>query len=337
MAVPAGRVIVAFAPADARERFAPHPRHAAQTAIGIAWVAGSFVAVWAAIPEVADRWFKAWGSPIGAWMFLFAAGAWLYLQLAPGRGAIRIAPAAGWTLAATVMAAAYVVTWGTAPQLVRCQLAAAVVGCTMLAALGPKERRGAWGILLLMLLCVHVATSLDFFIGFPLRLVSSELAAAMLGPSVWASGTALSDGSAMYFVDAPCSGVKMLSASLGLGAGLAVLYRLRPMRTIALVPVAFALAIVGNAHRAATLFITHASPDDPVHGFIGVIVFAECAAVLWLAAEWLKRARWAERQRGSVWLRLPAGRLLSVSFIAACFAGAALPVASPSAASVVTA
>lgn len=302
----------------AQAKAAPPLRTALQTAIGISWVIASVAAVWVAMPELWMRWFAPWGSSMGAGVALFAVGAWLFLITAPAAGALRIAPARGWLTAAVALLVLYAFTWPAAPQMLRCELAAAIVGCAMLGTLASRVRRGAWGIIVLMLLCVHVATSLDFFIGFPLRLVSSNIAAFMLGPDVRAEGTALSNGATTFFVDAPCSGVRMLSASIAMGAGVAVLYQFNPMRTALLIVVSFALAIFGNAHRAATLYVAGIGPDYPEHGVVGIIVFAECALLLLLAANGIRRLKRLDARHQWVWSRLPAGRFLSVCFLMAC-------------------
>ncbi len=296
----------------------PPQRTAAQTAIGFVWVIASGGAVWAAAPELWSRWFSPWGSPMGAGVALFGAGAWLFLVTGPAAGPLRIAPARGWLGAAVALLVIYGLAWPVTPQLVRCELASAILGCVMLGTLAARARRGAWGILVLMLLCVHVATSLDFFIGFPLRVASSNIAAFMLGPDIRAEGTALSNGATTYFVDAPCSGVRMLSASIAMGAGVAVLYQFNPLRTLLLIWVSFVLAIFGNAHRAATLYVAGIGPDFPEHGALGIIVFAECSLLLMFAAHGLKQWKRLDVRRHFAWPRLPAGRMLSVCFVMAC-------------------
>ncbi|MCC6793732.1 MAG: exosortase/archaeosortase family protein [Candidatus Hydrogenedentes bacterium] len=302
----------------AHPKIVPPQRVALQTLIGFSWVLASVAAVWAAAPELWIRWFAPWGSPMGAVIALFAVGAWLFLITGPSGGPLRVAPARGWLIAAVVLLGLYALTWPTAPQLVRCELAAGIVGCTMMGTLASRSRRGAWGIAVLMLLCVHVATSLDFFIGFPLRVASSNIAAFMLGPEIRAEGTALSNGATTFFVDAPCSGVRMLSASIAMGAGVAVLYQFNPLRTALLIAISFALAIFGNAHRAATLYVAGIGPDYPEHGVLGIIVFAECALLLLVIANGIRSWKRLDARRHLVWPRLPAGRLLSVCFVMGC-------------------
>ncbi|MDZ4859078.1 MAG: exosortase/archaeosortase family protein [Candidatus Hydrogenedentes bacterium] len=297
------------------------PRHlirtAAQTAIGIFWVAGAAGAVWVSLPGVWDRWFQPWGSATSAGIFLIAIGMWLYLLTTPQRGVLRVAPASGWLLCGTLLLIAFAMVFARVPQLVSSEIAAAIVGCIMIGTLSTSSRAGAWGILVLMLLSIHVATSLDFFIGFPLRLVSSQFAGFLLGPNGSAVGAALTDGRSTFYVDAPCSGVRMLTASIAMGAAVSGLYQFNFRRTACLVAAAIALAIFGNAHRAATLFLIRVEPNDPMHEFIGIIVFVECALLLLFASAILSRWKALDTVPRYNFLRLPAPRGLCIAFVLA--------------------
>ncbi|MCC6485901.1 MAG: archaeosortase/exosortase family protein [Candidatus Hydrogenedentes bacterium] len=258
-------------------------------------------ACWGAGLHTWDRWTKGWGSPLSAYVF---AGALLLVWLAPlmafERQDLRLRFARGWALTASSLLLIYALVFTRVPQLVSCELAAAALACTLLGLLPDKLRSRSWGISILLLLSMHVSTSVEFFVGYPLRFVSTWIAALMLGPMAQSFGTALTDGINVYQIDAPCSGVKMLTSALVMGAALSVLLRLRPRATLALVAAAGVIAVLGNAHRAATLFVIGA-PETEVHAVIGIVVFIECALVLAGLGAFMKRRelRRLQRQRGA--------------------------------------
>ncbi|MCC6698850.1 MAG: archaeosortase/exosortase family protein [Candidatus Hydrogenedentes bacterium] len=246
-------------------------------------------ACWGAGLHAWDRWTKGWGSPLSAYVFVGAVFlVWITPLTAFERLDLRLGFARGWALAASSLLCAYACLFTRVPQLVSCELAAAALACTLLGLLPDELRCRSWGIGILLLLSMHVSTSVEFFVGYPLRFVSTWIAALMLGPMAQSFGTALTDGINVYQIDAPCSGVKMLTSALVMGAALSVLLRLRPRATLALVAAAGVIAVLGNAHRAATLFVIGA-PDTEAHAVIGVIVFAECAAVLVGLGAYMKR------------------------------------------------
>lgn len=132
----------------------------------------------------------------------------------------------------------------------------------------------------LVLLALPAIPTAQFLLGFPLRVATGELAVRMLratGLAVERQGAVLRFGDRMVAVDAPCSGVHMLWTALLLALLLALLGRLDGRRTAGLVLVAAALAIAGNALRAAALFFSETGYVElPAggHAGVGVVVFA---------------------------------------------------------------
>jgi hypothetical protein len=77
---------------------------------------------------------------------------------------------------------------------------------------------GLWSLLLLSLPSV---ASLEFFLGYPLRVLVGEATAFLLqmqGLDVWREGVCLHFGEKLIWIDAPCSGIKMLWFGLFLAA-----------------------------------------------------------------------------------------------------------------------
>ncbi|MCW4463586.1 exosortase/archaeosortase family protein [Sphingomonas sp. BT-65] len=137
-------------------------------------------------------------------------------------------------------------------------------------------------------LLLPVLPTLDFLLAYPLRRVSALITVGLLranGMDVGLNGVALEwQGQALLF-DGPCSGVRMLWASLVLASIVALAGAQRPLAYARSLLVATAIAILGNALRAASLFyVEHGRIErlqGPVaHEAVGVIAFALVAAGL---------------------------------------------------------
>lgn len=137
-------------------------------------------------------------------------------------------------------------------------------------------------------LLLPVLPTLDFLLAYPLRRVSALITVGLLrgnGMDVGLSGVALEwQGQALLF-DGPCSGVRMLWASLVLASIVALAGAQRPLAYARTLLIATAIAILGNALRAASLFyVEHGRIErlqGPVaHEAVGMIAFALVAAGL---------------------------------------------------------
>lgn len=137
----------------------------------------------------------------------------------------------------------------------------------------------------LALLALPVLPSLDFYLAYPMRLAGSAIAAAMLrlnGIAVGVEGVALSWNGSLLLFDAACSGVRMLWAGLFLVSGVALAAGFGPGRYARAIAIAAAVAIAGNAVRAASLFYVENGFAGPLHGplvheAVGLISFAMLA------------------------------------------------------------
>lgn len=147
----------------------------------------------------------------------------------------------------------------------------------------------------LALMGLPSAMILDFFLGYPLRVIATRLAAGLLsaaGLSVVRSGVELSTGDATVFVDAPCAGVRMLGAGLILAFALAQSFRFRAGRTLILAAVGLFAVILGNVARITilTLFEAEGIPlSHAAHDAIGCIALLLGATLCMLAATTLAR------------------------------------------------
>ncbi len=198
------------------------------------------------------------------------------------------------TLVATgLLLLAYAAAYRVAPPLLR-----GVIGFSALALpmSGLLRRRpfdlAVWGLLMLAL---PAMASLQFFVGYPLRVVVAQLAALQLrlgGTNVLAAGTILRWEELFVEVDAPCSGVKALWSGALLVCLLAFWLRLSNRRAAKLALGGLAIVVAGNSLRAAALFhleiAPHANLPGWLHAGVGVIVFAAMALAIAALAGWLE-------------------------------------------------
>ena len=150
----------------------------------------------------------------------------------------------------------YAATQHLLPPVARA-LAATVTLAVTLGALGVGRgaRAGVWGLLVLGLPLLPV---LQFPLAYPLRVASASLAAPLLrlgGVDAEAAGTCLRWAGELVWVDAPCSGARMIWSSLLVVCALAAFLRLGPGRTALATALALAVLVPANALRTAALFL----------------------------------------------------------------------------------
>ncbi len=136
----------------------------------------------------------------------------------------------------------------------------------------------------LLLLALPIIASLQFYLGYPLRLTTAHFAAPLLGLTgvdATASGAALLWNGQTILVDPPCAGIGMLWVGSYSAALLSYLNDASPRRTMLNGLFAAGVVFVANVLRNALLFFPEAgllpSPDW-LHATIGLVAFA--AAVL---------------------------------------------------------
>ena len=218
----------------------------------------------------------------------------LGLMTVPGdtwRRPVSSRAAAGAILLITVVALAQ----GSLPMLLRAgglMLALAVV-------LG--DGAGSAGRGALWVLSLPVMASLQFFAGYPLRVVAAEMSRAWIwlgGVATERVGVGLRWAEGEVVVDAPCSGVHLLWTASLLAAGLAAWMRLPPGRALVLAACAWVGVILTNGLRVGVLFFVETGLwplPSWGHDGIGWILFLGLTAVLaGLASRWSCRVANAE-------------------------------------------
>ena len=187
-----------------------------------------------------------------------------------------------------ILLAAYAALHAVLPPIARAAIAiAATLFCLHLAAFRERPPVAFWG---LVAMALPVLPSLQFVLGYPMRIVSAALSVGLLqahGLAVERQGTFLVWHGEMIQFDAPCSGVNMLWAGLLLMFMGCVLFRFGAIRVMVAVAISLVLAVATNVLRAASLFYVEAGliPQAPAwwHEAIGIVAFTlSAAATLWL-------------------------------------------------------
>jgi exosortase/archaeosortase family protein len=167
-----------------------------------------------------------------------------------------------------------------------------VLFCCHRAVIGRAPPPALWGV---SLLALPVLPSLQFFLGYPLRLIGAALTALLLqanGLAVARQGVDLVWRDEVLQFDAPCSGVNMLWAGLLLTLAIAWLNGSGAVRLAAALVLSLAMSLLFNVLRAASLFYLESGLLAGAgwwHEAIGVIAFALAAAATVLAANALER------------------------------------------------
>ena len=171
----------------------------------------------------------------------------------------------------------YTLSYQYLPDLVRGFLMILTLG-TLLSTMLSKERFHL-GLLGLLVLSLPLIASLQFYAGYPLRLVTTYLASEglnVIGVLVEQQGTSLLWTGEVISVDAPCSGVKMLWAGLYLAFTLSCFLGLNTKNTWLSYLGASVLIFVANVVRTTVLFFVEAKPDlfpESAHQWIGLLIF----------------------------------------------------------------
>jgi exosortase/archaeosortase family protein len=141
-------------------------------------------------------------------------------------------------------------------------------------------RRPATPLVALLLLALPLIASLQFYLGFPLRVFAAHAAAQLLGLAgidVRAAGAAIVHEGVAVLVDAPCAGIGMLWVGSYTAALLSYLARANGARTALNAAVAALLVLAANVARNTALFFPAAGLvhwPDWSHEAIGLAALA---------------------------------------------------------------
>lgn len=245
------------------------------------WLALLAAALWPTWLWMGQRMLDRSDDPLG---LLALAG--LSLLVWQQRRRLRPAPRLVWLALALGGAVAATLSQGWLPSLVVALLALTALASGLCAFL-PVSVASA-PVLGLSVLSLPLLASLQFYAGYPLRVITAEASRwlLMIGHDVERTGASLLVDGQLVIVDAPCSGVQM--AWFGYFSACAVtLYLARGNRSfLTRLPAVCVLVLAGNVLRNTVLVAAEAS-GNPVPGWVhegvGLLVLAGvCAAIAWV-------------------------------------------------------
>lgn len=255
----------------------------------------------------------------------FVALAALLVALWHARRRFCGVPRTGLLAIAALLAFASNLPIGGTPDLVRALVAsgALVVALAAIAARGEPIAPYAG----LAVLSLPLLSSLQFYAGFPLRVVTAEASRwllALTGSDVERVGSALMIDGHLVLVDAPCSGVQMAWVGYFTACVTAWLCRVPNRRFLATLPVVGTTVLTGNVLRNTVLVAADAdgvAMTDAMHAAVGLSAFALVALVigtLFVRARQLRPAVHEVRTRSGTATKRSAAWLLCVLATAAC-------------------
>jgi exosortase/archaeosortase family protein len=187
---------------------------------------------------------------------------------------------------------ALVLAYPWLPPLVRA--AVCLLCVTAIVSRMTSDRAFYLGTWLLALLSMPVLATVQFYLGYPLRLAAAALATPMLrtmGLPAVREGVQLVIGSEVILVDVPCSGARMLWVGLFLAVTLACLLKLGAVRTLLACVLSLAAILFGNALRVATLTMiesSHVAGPPWLHDGVGVSSFIPVCLIIAGGCLWLR-------------------------------------------------
>lgn len=170
------------------------------------WLALLAAALWPTFWWMGQRMVDGSDDPLGL-LSLAALGALAWVH----RRALRAAPRLGWLAAAMAGTLAATATRAHLPDLASTLVALLALAAGLAAFL--PARVAAAPVLGLSVLSLPLLASLQFYAGYPLRVVTAEASRwllALMQHDVSRSGTSLMVNGHLVIVDAPCSGVQMV-------------------------------------------------------------------------------------------------------------------------------
>lgn len=240
-----------------------------------------------------------------------------------------------WLAVAVAATLLYAFTTAEIPPLVRAGIAMTALTSTISVCwLGRRFHAGLW---LLLLLSLPVMATVDFYAGYPLRVVVTRIAALVLrcsGLAVTASGAILEWNGVLVAVDVPCSGIRMLWSGGFIALALACALRMPLKRVVALGIMSAILIIAGNILRATALFYTGAgiiSAPPWMHTGVGACAFALTSGGIFGGTAWLqsrsnRKIQAVADDKCAGKIRRLAGSVMLLVLATACLMAATAPV-----------
>jgi exosortase/archaeosortase family protein len=245
------------------------------------WPALVCVALWPTWRWIGQRMLDGSDDPLGL-LALAAMGLLLWRE----RGRLRASPRL--VLLALSLVAALLATGlrGHAPALVAAVFALLAVALCLMAFL-PRHVAGL-PVAGLAVLSLPLLASLQFYAGYPLRVITAEASRWLLqlGFEAERAGTALMVNGKLIIVDAPCSGVQMVWFGYFTACATALYLQRRNRDFVLRLPVVSVLVLLGNVVRNTLLVASEAAGqrvNATAHELAGLVVLAlVCCGIAWV-------------------------------------------------------
>ena len=274
------RWALAMRPARVDAFVAPAAVLAGRAALApLGWLAAFAAALWPAWTWAAARLADGSDDPLGLAAIVVLVVA--VVRLAPK---LRREPSLRWLAIAAALAAASTAGLATGPALLGALLAALSLAAALRAflAIGTPSLALAG----LAVLALPVVSSLQFYAGFPLRVVTAEASTRLLDALGFAAerqGSAMVVDGHLVIVDAPCSGVQMVWMAYFCACTVAWWARLSDRVFATRVAGVGLVVLIGNVVRNSVLVGLEARGAAPawLHAAVGTVVLGlVCIAVV---------------------------------------------------------
>ncbi len=256
----------------------------------LAWLSLQAAVLWPTWQWMVARMSDGSDDPLG----LLAIAA-LGLLLWTVRHELRAAPRLGWLLLASAgtLIASFSSVASVLPPLATGLIAVLAWACGLLAFL--PRRIAVVPVIGLAVLALPLLSSLQFYAGYPLRVVTAEISSWLLTPGfeTMREGTTLVIDGRQVIVDAPCSGVQMVWLGYFTACAVALWTGRCDRSFVARLPVVGLTVLLGNVVRNSVLLALEAT-DRPLspwaHEVWGLAVLAMvCGMIVWTMAGGVER------------------------------------------------
>ncbi|KAF1056836.1 MAG: hypothetical protein GAK44_00073 [Pseudomonas delhiensis] len=239
---------------------------------GWTWLLFAALAAWPNWLWAARRLGDGSDDPLGI-IALAALGMLLWRD----RSSLRAQPRLHWLGVATLLLIVAALSQSILPPLLRGLISVLALLLVILSLRAPGQLWLAW--LGLGVLSLPLLSSLQFFVGYPLRIVTAEVSAWLLRLGSWTverQGSALLVDSQWVMVDAPCSGIQMAWVGYFTACALAAWQRQPDRLLLHRLPLVGLLVLAGNILRNTLLVWGESSASGLpgwVHEAVGLLVF----------------------------------------------------------------
>lgn len=250
----------------------------------LTWLALLAAAHWTHWRWAAARLSDGSDDPLGLAAVLVLV--WALLRQA---GELRAQPRPLWLGFSMMLSLAATAAVWWLPPLLGAMLAALALASGVRAFM--PSGRATWPLAGLAVLALPLVSSMQFYAGYPLRVVTAELSTwglRALGFVVERTGSAMLVDGQLIIVDAPCSGVQMVWMAYFCACTMALWRDLRDTQFLRRLPLVGVLMLLGNVLRNTVLVglqASHVGLSESAHQGVGLLVLAlVCAAVCGLMA-----------------------------------------------------